>query len=170
MTNNLSMRPATADDIPAIDALLARAYPALLAADYDAQTLAVALPMMAVTRPALLADQTYFVASKDGVIVGAGGWTRVVPGQETIIPNRGNIRRVIVDDRLTRQGIAAALMAHTHKDAAAAGMTEMYVLSTRTAVPFYAAQGYRILQEIDVPMGQGGVTFPSVEMARPLPG
>lgn len=168
MTNDLTIRPADESDIPDIDAILLRAYPKLLSKDYDADTLAVALPMMAVTRPALLAEGTYFVAELDGEIVGAGGWTRAVPGQDVIIPNRGNIRRLIVDDRRQRQGIAAALMDASHQSAQAAGMAEMYVLSTRTAVPFYAAQGYQTIREIDVPLGQAGVVFPSIEMSRSL--
>ena len=168
MTHDLTIRPAVENDVPAIDAVLARSYPKLLSADYDAETLAVALPMIAVTRPALLADQTYFVACLGDRIVGAGGWTCVVPGQDTVISNRGNIRRLIIDDQMTRRGIAAALMTHIHENAAVDGMTEMYVLSTRTAVPFYAAQGYAPLREIDARMGKTEITFPSIEMSLQL--
>jgi N-acetylglutamate synthase-like GNAT family acetyltransferase len=165
---SFQLRPAEAADIAQIDALLARSYPRLLAADYEAATLAVALPMMAVTRPALFADRGYYVAEKDNQIVGAGGWTRQVPGQDCVVPGRGNIRRLIVDDRQLRIGIAAALMIRAHTDALAAGMHEMFVLSTRTALPFYTAVGYKAIRDVDVPLGDADVPFPSVEMSHTL--
>ena len=169
MTASITIRPAGTADIVHIDAVLARAYPRLLAADYDTGTLDVALPMMAVTRPDLLADQSYFVAMLGDDIVGAGGWTREVPGTQDVIARRGNIRRLILDDRKVRMGIATKLMERTHKDAKLAGMQEMYVLSTRTAAPFYAALGYEYRRDVDVPLGPSGVKFPSIEMRRGLP-
>jgi N-acetylglutamate synthase-like GNAT family acetyltransferase len=162
------IRPALIADIPAIDALVRAAYPTLLAADYDAALLAIAVPLMAQTKPVLMRDQTYFVMQEASNIVGVAGWTQTFPGSDKIVAGYGHIRKLVIDDRYLRRGIARQLMDHIHKSAAQAGMTKMHVLSTRTAIPFYAAMGYIGGHEIDIPLGRSGVTFPAIEMCRQL--
>lgn len=163
----LTFRPATRGDLAALDALYARAYPRLLKADYPASVLVTALPVISRVQPALVASGTYFVAEQDGRIVAAGGWTAARPGTRQHDPGRGNIRHVVTDDRMVRRGIGRRLMAHVIADARGAGCTWLHCLSTRTAVPFYAALGFVAGREVTVPVG-GAVPFPAIEMRRDL--
>jgi N-acetylglutamate synthase-like GNAT family acetyltransferase len=163
------IRRAKPDDIGAIDTLLQRSYPRLLKPDYPASVLVTALPRMIQAQPALIASGTYYVAESDtGDLLGAGGWTAVIPGQggqkET---GRGNIRHVVTDPDAVRQGVARAILYHSFSTAQAAGLTWLHCMSTRTAVPFYEAVGFTAQGEIVVTMAPG-VSFPAIAMTRAL--
>ena len=56
LPDTLTLRHATPSDLAAVDALLARSYPRLLAADYSASVLVTAVPIIARARPELLAS------------------------------------------------------------------------------------------------------------------
>jgi len=165
--DRLVIRPSARADLSALDALYARAYPKLLRGFYPPSVLVTALPIISRVQPALVASGTYFVAELDGRIVGAGGWTPARPGSGRRDPGRGNIRHVVTDDRMVRRGIGRRLVTHVIADARAAGCSWLHCLSTRTAVPFYAALGFDRLGEVTVPLG-GSVPFPAVEMRRDL--
>jgi N-acetylglutamate synthase-like GNAT family acetyltransferase len=62
-----------------------------------------------------------------------------------------------------RRGVGSALIASVKKDAKADGVERLSSLSTLTAVPFYLAQGFRVLRPVDLSFG-AGVRFPAVEM------
>lgn len=163
----ITIRTARPDDLPVVSGLLQRSYPSLLASDYDAALLKMAVREMAKGDPTLADDGTYFVAQIAGQIVGAAGWTARIPGTQRLEPQRANVRRLVVDVQRARQGIARQLMHHTVEHARVAGMTWMYCLSTRSAVPFYESIGFKCLGLVDVQMG-AKVVFPSVAMQRQL--
>jgi hypothetical protein len=58
-------------------------------------------------------------------------------------------------------------MTHAIDRAMAAGVRCLDCQSTRTAVPFYAALGFRALGEIEIPL-RPGILFPAVHMQMPL--
>lgn len=110
MLDTIAVRPSVKSDMAAVDAVLARSYPALLKADYAPSVLVSALPIISRARPELITCGTYYVAKIAGPgsvgagsvragIVGAGGWTakRWQPGVV-------DIRHVVTDHRRTRQG------------------------------------------------------------------
>jgi len=164
----LTVRPSVRADLAAIDALLARSYPALLKADYPPSVLVTALPIIARARPELVASGHYYVVvAEDGAIVGAGGWSTGAPGGGGGHPSIANIRHVVTDHRRTRQGIGRALMTRILGDARAAGARLADCLSTRTAVPFYEAMGFQTLGPCKVEL-RAGVSFPAIQMQRPL--
>lgn len=163
------VRPAARRDIAAIDALLARAYPRLLKADYPASVLVTALPLISRAQPALVTSGTYYVAEDTaGRILGAGGWTAASPGNPGLAETgRANVRHVVTDDRAVRRGVGRAILSRCFEAARAAGMIWMHCLSTRTAVPFYRAMGFIELGEVTVPLAPG-IDFPAVAMRRDL--
>ena len=166
MAGTLTVRTATLADQGAVDALLARSYPALLKADYAPSVLVTAVPLISRAQPRLLASGTYYVVTDEaGAILGAGGWTEAAPAGGARQGGIGHVRHVVTDHRRTRQGIGRALMGHVLRTAAAAGVRRMECLSTLTAVPFYAAMGFRILGPTTVPL-RAGIAFPAVAMAR----
>ncbi|WP_371810250.1 GNAT family N-acetyltransferase [Ruegeria sp. HKCCD8929] len=158
----LLVRPSTAADIAAVDALLARAYPKLLKHDYAPSVLVTALPLISRAQPALLTCGTYYVAEGDGAILGAGGWTR-----DRSLKELGHIRHVVTDDRAVRRGVGRAILSHILIQAGAAGITELECWSTFTAEPFYAAMGFRSEGPMEVAL-QPGISFPAIRMRQSL--
>lgn len=167
MNKTVTLRTTTPDDLAEIDALFARAYLVLLKPDYPPSVLVTALPLISRAQPKLLASGTFYCAEVEGKIVGAGGWTPGAPGGARADRNVGHVRHLVTDQAFTRQGIARALMTHVFDAAAQAGMEILRCQSTRTAVPFYQAVGFRVLGEITVPL-RAGIDFPAVSMTRDL--
>lgn len=161
------LRIARRVDLAAVDALLARSYPRLLGPVYPPSVLVTALPIIARARPELLASGTYWVALHDGRIVGAGGWTRSAPAGGGGDPNTGQVRHLVTDDRLVRRGIARGLMLAVLAQARNAGIGRLDCLSTRVAVPFYAAMGFQSHGEVDIAL-RPGIHFPAVSMSLSL--
>ena len=156
------IRPTTAADLGAVDALLARTYPNLLKADYPPSVLVTALPIISRARPELLVCGTYYVAEEGGAVLGAGGWT-----PDAKVQGLGHIRHVVTDDRALRRGVGRALMQRSFDEARAAGMQRMECWATRTAEPFYKAVGFESIGPMDVRLA-GGIVFPSIRMMRDL--
>ena len=164
MINPYHIRPATLADADAVDALLGRSYPILLAPDYPADMLTAALPGMTRAKPELLTSGTYFVAlNGQGQIIAAGGWTIADPTDPSADHATGHIRHVATDPGCRRMGLGRALMAKVMADSTQAGIRQMACLSTRTAVPFYRAMGFVTLGAQDVTLRSGAV-FPAVAM------
>lgn len=159
----MEIRPTSRADIPAVDALLARSYPALLKSDYPASILVTALPLISRAQPELVTCGTYFGCYDGDAIVSAGGWTRSRPGRGGLQKDVGHIRHVVSDPRYVRRGFGRALMTHVLEDARQARVRRVLCQSTRTAEPFYAACGFMRQREIEVPL-QPGISFPAVLM------
>jgi len=162
-TATITIRKSRPADLARVDALFSESYPVLLRDDYPPSVRVLAVPLISRARPELLVSGTYFVAEDpDGRIVAAGGWTR-----STRNGSIGQVRHVVTDHRRTRQGIGMALMTHIIDAARAAGIRHLQCQSTRTAVPFYTACGFRELGAVEVPLAPG-ITFPAVAMERGL--
>ncbi|MFK7744558.1 MAG: GNAT family N-acetyltransferase [Roseobacter sp.] len=158
----LELRPATIGDLGAVDALLARSYPAQLKRDYPPSVLLTALPLIVRAQPDLLRCGTYYVVVEDTDILGAGGWT-----PDRSIPTKGHIRHLVSDHRHLRRGIARRIIAQCFATGRASGITEMECWSTFTAEAFYQASGFESLGPMDVPL-RGGIAFPAVRMTCAL--
>lgn len=168
MAETLTVRVAASPDLAAIDGLLARTYPKLLKADYPPSVLVLALPLISRANPRLVASGSYYVVEEGGAVVGAGGWTRAAPAGRrgpSASMQTGHIRHVVTDHRRVRRGIGRALMARILEDAATGAVVALECLSTRTAVPFYAACGFSELGPVEVTLGPG-IDFPAIRMAR----
>ena len=163
----LNVRVAGKADIAAVDALLARVYPRLLKPDYPPSVLVTALPRISRAQPGLVTCGTYYVVEEAGQIIGAGGWTRAVLGGGKPQPGLGNVRHVVTDDRAVRRGVGRALMRHVFAMARAAGIDRLDCLSTRTAVPFYAAMGFVGQRPVTIALSPG-IDFPAVAMTCDL--
>lgn len=167
--DDIVVRPAGPKDIPALDAMLFRAFDTLLRPDYPADVLERAVPMMGKARVDLVVSGSYFVAT-DGKrrILGAGGWTAVPPHGGETAAHVGNVRHFGVDPAAARRGVASALMARVIKDAARHGVTLLDCMSTRSAVRFYAAMGFEAVGEAEVMLSKD-VAFPVIRMQRRVP-
>jgi GNAT superfamily N-acetyltransferase len=169
MQQTVTLRRAVPGDLAAVDRLLSRSYPRLLAADYPPSTMVLAVPIIARARPELLALGRYFLAvDAAGQVVAAGGWSLAQPGggagedAET-----GHVRHVATDPDMARRGIGRRLMRAVMEDAATNGVRWLDCLSTRTAVPFYAALGFRVLYPTEIAL-RPGIAFRAVRMLSDL--
>lgn len=173
MDTSLTLCLAQPTDLAAVDALLARSYPRLLRADYPPSIMVTLVPLIARARPELLASGRYYVV-KDGAgrVLGAGGYSLAAPTPRGQLPGAqhgtvGHIRHVATDPDATRRGIGRGLMQAVFAAAAAEGVRWLDCLSTRTAVPFYAAVGFGVVGPVDVPITPG-LAFPAVRMLRQM--
>jgi GNAT superfamily N-acetyltransferase len=165
--DDLTLRRAVPADLGAVDALLARSYPRLLAADYPPSVLVTAVPIIARARPELLASGRYYLLWQGARLLGAGGFSLAAPSGADQRARLAHVRHLATDPEAVRQGVARRLMAHVLERARDAGAVEIEALATRTAVPFYAALGFRELGERAVPLAPG-IDFPAVRMTRGL--
>ncbi|MAC76606.1 MAG: GNAT family N-acetyltransferase [Rhodobacteraceae bacterium] len=157
------LRPSTARDLAAVDALLSRSYPKLLKSDYPPSVLVTALPLISRANPALLSCGTYYLAETlEGAVLGAGGWTR-----DRRQDGLGHIRHVVTDDRALRRGVGRAILTLVFDEARSAGCRHLECWSTRTAEPFYAAMGFAARGPMEVPLAPG-ISFPAIRMTRVL--
>ncbi len=172
MPTTFTLRRAYPGDLAAVDGLLSRSYPRLLAADYPPSVMVTAVPIIARARPELLASGRYFLVLDGARVLGAGGYSLAAPGARggpggAEAAGLAHIRHVASDPDAVRQGIGRALMEQVFAAAAAEGVQRFDCLSTRTAVPFYAALGFRVLGETVVPLGPG-IGFPAIRMQADL--
>lgn len=171
MSQILTLRLARPADLMALDTLLARSYPRLLAKDYPPSIMVTIVPIIARARPELLASGRYFVVEDAvGRVLGAGGYSLARPGPRggpagPQTPATAAIRHVATDPDATRQGVGRRLMEAIFAAAWDEGVTGYDCLSTLTAVPFYAALGFKALGPVAVPM-LPGLSFPAIRMTR----
>jgi N-acetylglutamate synthase-like GNAT family acetyltransferase len=165
MTPTITIRRAEPRDLSAVDRLLARSYPRLLAEDYPPSVMVLAVPIISRARPELLASGRYFLAEDSGGrVVGAGGWSLA----RSSSVDTGHVRHVATDPDVVRQGVGSKLMREVVADAARAGVRRMECLSTRTAVTFYQSLGFTVVGPTEVPL-QPGIVFPAYRMLADLP-
>ena len=159
----LTLRTATAADIGAVDALLARSYPRLLRPDYPPSVMVTAVPLISRARPQLVASGRYYLAEDaSGRLLGAGGWSR-----RGGVPGLAEMRHLATDPGALRQGVARRITGRVLEAAREAGLERIGCLSTRTAVPFYEAMGFRATGAVEIPLA-AGIVFPAVCMFRKL--
>jgi GNAT superfamily N-acetyltransferase len=164
MAQTVILRRAEIGDLSAVDRLLSRSYPRLLARDYAPSVMVLAVPLLCRARPELLRSGRYFLAEgRDGVLLAAGGWS-VQPGRDRSAQEGGHMGSV---RHVARQGVGRALMAEVMADACAEGIAWLDCLATRTAVPFYRALGFRELYPTDITL-RPGIVFPAIRMMRDL--
>ena len=157
----LTLRPAVLADLSAVDRLLSRSYPRLLARDYPPSVIVLAVPIIARARPELLASGRYWLAeTAEGQVLGAGGWSGAQGGW-------AEVRHVATDPDAVRQGVGRLVVEWVMEEARKAGHGGMGCLSTRTAVPFYAALGFRVVGPVTVPL-RAGIEFPAIRMVCDL--
>lgn len=171
------LRPAVADDVGALRALIERSAMALSVGFYThEQTVALTRDIFGVDSQ-LLADAGYYLIESDGVIVACGGWGRSSTlcggDQAKSAPERlldpatepARIRAFFVEPAMARRGLGKMLMTHCAAQAAAAGFGTLELVSTMPGVPLYLALGFVEIERFDLLLG-GAVRAPVARMRR----
>ena len=148
------VRIATADDLPAMVAIIERAVedlqrPYLSPAEIEASRLFMGADTQ------LLRDATYFCALIDDRIVGCGGWSwrRTLFGGDTSgdlidpepldpLVEPARIRAMYTDPDFARRGVGLAIITAAEDAARKAGFHEVELMSTLAGEPLYRRCGY----------------------------
>src|SRR5271163_1278526 len=174
---HLILRPAVPEDIPALTSLIAASVRIVQAADYTESQREAALASVYGVDTQLISDGTYFVAEVDGTIVACGGWSKRktlfgadhCAGREDLLldPERdaAKIRAFFVDPAWARRGIGTQVLEACESAAAAEGFKRFEMGATLTGVALYKVRGYREVERIGVPLGNGEV-LQVVRMAK----
>lgn len=165
------VRPATLKDKEAVDKLLLDSYKNLLANDYEAEFLTVALPLITKGSEELLTCGTWYVTEdpKDGSLTGCGGWTFRQPAKTSGGKAVPHLRHFGTRSDMARKGIGKAIWQRSWEDIT--GMSEdgskttLEVFSTLTAEPFYASCGFEKVKELNLPLSDE-CNFPCILMRR----
>jgi N-acetylglutamate synthase-like GNAT family acetyltransferase len=127
----------------------------------------------------LIRDGTYFVAERDGVITGCGGWSRrhSLYGSDAgradedalLDPERdaARVRAFFVHPEWVRRGIGRSIMVACERAIAEARFRTVDIVATLAGEPLYASFGYAVVQRYEIPMA-GGLSLPAVRMTKRL--
>ena len=126
----------------------------------------------------LIDDGTYFVAEKDGELIGCGGWSRrrTLFGGDQFL-NRDSseldpqtepakIRAFFIHPNFARQGIARAILSRCEAEAGTHGFRSLELMSTLPGIKLYEACGFEKAEPTELVVD--GVTIPFVVMKKKL--
>jgi GNAT superfamily N-acetyltransferase len=163
------LRVATAEDVARIRELIDASVRGLQAGDYSPAEIEASLKTVFTIDSQLIADGTYFVALTDeGELAGCGGWSRrktLYGGDhqmEKIAPelldpamDAAKVRAIFVHPRFARMGLGGLILRAAEEAAVEAGFRRFEMGSTLTGVSLYARKGYREMERVMVPVGDG---------------
>jgi GNAT superfamily N-acetyltransferase len=173
----MKLRLAEMADVPVLNELIAASVRILQAADYTASQRESALVSVFGVDRQLIVDGTYFVAEVEGTIVACGGWSKrktlfgadQCAGREDSLldpaKDAAKIRAFFVHPEWARRGIGTRVLEACEAAAARAGFRRFEMGATLTGVALYKARGYREVEEIGVPLGNGEF-LPIVRMEK----
>ncbi len=171
-----TFRWATEDDLPAVEALMARAIDALQNDVLTPAQVAASRLVMGLDRR-LVDDGTYLLAEEDRRLVGCGGWSRratLFGGDDGVVPREprfldpaaepARIRAMYTDPAHVRRGIGRDILLRCEAAAREAGFARAELMATLAGLPLYRACGYEPIEEIEA--DAGGIAVPLVRMGR----
>jgi GNAT superfamily N-acetyltransferase len=176
-----SWRPATAADLPALEAVMDAAIAELQKVFLSPAQIEASRAVMGLDRQ-LVADGTYFVVAEDGCpggrIAGCGGWSRRAtlyggdhtPGRdpELLDPARdaARVRAMYTHPDFARRGVGRLILGLCEDAARAEGFTRLELMATLSGRPLYEAYGFVAVEEIVD--ARGGAPVPLVRMGRAI--
>ncbi|HEX2271387.1 MAG TPA: GNAT family N-acetyltransferase [Pyrinomonadaceae bacterium] len=173
------VRKATLGDRATIAELIAASTRHLSRDHYADAQIEAALASVFGVDSDLIHDGTYFVAEKDGTLIGCGGWSRrkkLYGGDrfsnrnaEYLDPaiDPAKIRAFFVHPHHARKGVARAILNNCEREANEHGFRALELLSTLPGIKFYEACGYSRNGNFDLELA-GGVKLPFVPMRKSL--
>jgi GNAT superfamily N-acetyltransferase len=173
------VRKATVDDREAITRLIAESARHLSRAKYSDKQIEAAIASVFGVDTDLIHDGTYFVADKDGTLIGCGGWSRRKPlfggdqysnraaGYVDPEHEPAKIRAFFVHPQHARKGVARAILSACEREALEHGFRALELMSTLPGIKFYEASGYARKGFFDLELADG-VKLEFVPMRKEL--
>jgi GNAT superfamily N-acetyltransferase len=156
----LSIRPARADEVPALERLIMASARALSRGYYSQGEIELLIAHIFGVDTELVADGSYFLAEHERSVIGCGGWSRrrtLFGGDRFDAREAGyldpavdaaRIRAFFVAPDHARKGVATGLLDACERAAAGHNFTRTTLMATLPGVPFYLAAGYRAAEPI----------------------
>ncbi|WP_183556934.1 GNAT family N-acetyltransferase [Mucilaginibacter sp. SP1R1] len=175
----ITTRPATFDDIPVLQQLIALSVRGLSTGYNTPNQIESALKYVFGVDTQLVTDGTYYVAQIRDTIVGCGGWSKrnkLYGGDQhkeiedqLLNPeyDAARIRAFFVHPNWARRGIGRHIMQVCENAAQTNGFKSFQLGATLPGVPLYEVMGYSPVEYIDQPMPNGEV-LPIVKMQKVL--
>jgi GNAT superfamily N-acetyltransferase len=176
-----TLRLATAEDLPALRALIPDSVRALSQGFYTPEQIESAIRYVFGPDTQLIADGTYFAAEAEGMIVGCGGWSRrrtlyggdqMKDADDPLLDpatEAARIRAFFVHPQWARRGVGSAIMRACSDAAAQAGFQRLELMATLPGEPLYRAFGFEALERVETTLPDG-VRVPFVRMDRAIAG
>ncbi len=165
----LQHRAYRPDDLDSVVALHERAFAVLAKSHHSPDQIAAHTAL--VRDPAYAEDlarsHLRLAFQRPGVLAATAGWLRV-PGLAPGVPKTARIRKVFVDPRFARRGIAGWMVSDTERRAWKQGCRAFVVRATVNAVPLYEKLGYEATGDATMRTSTGA-DLPVVLMARTTP-
>jgi GNAT superfamily N-acetyltransferase len=173
------VRKATVVDREAITQLIAESARQLSRDEYSDKQIEAAIASVFGVDTDLIDDGTYFVADKDGTLIGCGGWSRrktLFGGDQFSNRDAGyldpenepaKIRAFFVHPQHARKGVARAILSVCESEALAHGFHALELMATLPGVKLYEACGYARKGFFDLELADG-VKLELVPMRKEL--
>ncbi len=173
------IRKATLSDRAAITQLIQDSARSLSREDYSEEQIEGAIATVFGVDTNLIIDGTYFVAERNGELIGCGGWSRrktLFGGDQyttrdaTYLDPRtepAKIRAFFIHPEHARKGIARAILAACESEARSCGFQSLELMSTLPGIKLYRACGYEGENRFELEVGDG-VTIGLVPMKKEL--
>jgi N-acetylglutamate synthase-like GNAT family acetyltransferase len=174
-----SIRVATMEDIPELQALIPESARGLSQGYYTPQQIESAIKYIFGVDTQLISDKTYYIAEAEGQILGCGGWSKrktlyggdqMKAEQDPLLDpteDAGRIRAFFIHPDWARKGIGRRIIEACEEAAKADGFITMELGATLPGEPLYAAMGYEVTDRFDIPMADG-TTLPCAHMKKQL--
>lgn len=174
-----SVRLATAEEVPVLEALIVDSVNRLQADDYDEAQRQGALGSVFGVDPVLIEDGTYFVAVVGDRIAACGGWSRRAtpfgsdrsPARDDTLldPQRdaARIRALFVHPLFSRRGLGSLILRACESAAKEAGFRCAELTATLTGTKLFRVHGFVPAEEIRIPL-ENGELLPVVRMTKQL--
>ncbi|MQA36948.1 GNAT family N-acetyltransferase [Rugamonas aquatica] len=175
----IAVRAALPDDIPAMEALIARSGIELSDGFYSEEQAAAVTRHVFGVDTQLVADRTYFLIEKHGELVACGGWSkrstlfgadRTKQGADPLLDpatEAARIRAFFVEPSAARQGLGRLLLSHCTDAAAAGGFRTLELAATMPGVPLYLACGFTVVERFEINL-PGNVSVPLAKMRKTI--
>lgn len=176
MPEDFRYRLATADDLPALRAVMARAIGELQRPFLTDRQVEASAAVMGLDSQ-LIADGTYFVIAAGNRVAGSGGWSRrATPfggdhsaGRDDSLldPARdaARVRAMYTDPDFTRRGVGRRILELAEAAAAQEGFSELELTATLAGAPLYRAHGFVEAEAFEASAADG-VAVPLIRMTK----
>jgi len=176
-----TIRKARLHDREAIEKLIAVSARGLSRAHYSELQIEAAIASVFGVDTTLIEDGTYFVAERDGELIGCGGWSKrktLFGGDQyesrdsgTLDPKTepAKVRAFFIHPRWSRKGIAKAILLRCESEARAGGFRALELMSTLPGVALYESWGYQAFGKVGLKL-KDNVTLSLVPMRKEFEG
>ena len=174
---SLSIRLATAEDVPALERLVDVAIDRNQRAFLSPDEIASSRAIMGVDHQ-LIEDGTYYVVLCDGELAGCGGWSRRATlyggdhsgGRNAALLDPAHeparVRAMYTHPNFSRRGVGRLIVTTCEEAARREGFARLELMATLSGRPLYEACGFLAIQETTD--DAGGTPVPLVRMGKPI--